>query len=91
MKAPYKKYDSEFKLKVLNRIMDDGLSIEEARKKFQIGGKMTIQRWAKELGADITPAKTINSQDFLMNENQRLLAALGKCYLRAIDLEGKRA
>jgi len=92
MKGLYKKYDDEFKLKVITSLKDGSLkSIEEARRVYNIGGKMTISRWAKELGVKISHTKVIKSEDFLMNENQRLLAALGKCYLRIIDLEGKRA
>lgn len=53
MKKETIKYKKQFKQTVLN-LLESGqiASMEEARRKFKIGGSMTIQRWMKQLGRE---------------------------------------
>lgn len=50
MKKENIKYDREFKQTVL-RLLESGRlkSMEEARRKFKIGGSTTIQKWMRQL------------------------------------------
>lgn len=44
------RYSDCFKLQVVEEIEKNGLSIEECRRKYGIGGGETIQKWLKKLG-----------------------------------------
>lgn len=61
MKKEILKYDNQFKGTVLS-LLESGqiASIEEARRKFNIGGSMTIQKWMKQLNRlDLLPTLKI--------------------------------
>lgn len=89
MKKNNIKYGTDFKKSVLKKLQSGEIkSIEEARRKYSIGGKMTVQRWIKEL--KILPkvkksANVIHPKDY----NTKLLAALGKSYLRIMEMESR--
>ena len=61
MKKEILKYDKQFKETVLSLLENGQLaSIEEARRKFKIGGTMTIQRFMKQLNRlDLLPTLKI--------------------------------
>lgn len=86
-----KTYSTDFKRSVLNQLQTGELkSIGEARKKYSIGGKMSIQRWAKELNIDILKKKVVTTvKTFQVTDNDKLLKALGISYLRILELEYK--
>lgn len=44
------KYPEVFKYEVVNRVLKEGLSLEEARRKYGIKGHMTIKRWLLRYG-----------------------------------------
>lgn len=44
------RYSDCFKLQVVEEIEKNGLSIEECRRKYAIGGSMTIQKWLLKFG-----------------------------------------
>ena len=82
------KYSAEFKLSVLRKLQSGEITVEEARRKYSIGGKMTIQRWIKE--SKILPkvkkrSKVTHRQD----DNTKFLTALGKSYLRIMEMEAR--
>jgi transposase-like protein len=45
-----KRYSVSFKQKVVNEIEQEGLSISEARRRYNIGGVDTIQCWIRKFG-----------------------------------------
>jgi len=48
-------YSTAFKLKVIEEV-ESGMSIREARRRYKIGGKMTIDKWLRTLGnANLRP------------------------------------
>lgn len=61
MKKENVKYDREFKQTVLSLLESGQISsMEEARRKFKIGGSMTIQKWMKQLNRlDLLPSLRI--------------------------------
>jgi transposase-like protein len=44
------RYGNCFKLQVVEAIEKDGLSIEEARRRYGIAGATTVQRWLRKFG-----------------------------------------
>lgn len=44
------RYSDCFKLQVVSEIEKNGLSIEDCRRKYGIGGSHTIQKWLKKFG-----------------------------------------
>ena len=92
--TPIKRYTTEFKLDVLTKLRDGIIpSIEEARRLYAIGGKMSVNRWAKQLGfSDLIPEQKIITEKKmnrheLLELNQRLLILIGRCYARITELE----
>ena len=72
-----KKYPESFKLDLLNKLSTGEIkSIEEARRLYNIGGKMTVQKWMRKLN----PGK--DRQNYLKDENKELLIALGRLTLK---------
>jgi transposase len=53
MKKEILKYDKQFKQSVLSLLETGEISsIEECRRKFNIGGSMTVQKWMKQLSRE---------------------------------------
>ncbi len=77
MKEFNKRYSESFKLDLLNKLSTGEIkSIEEARRLYNIGGKMTVQKWMRKLN----PGK--DRQNYLKDENKELLIALGRLTLK---------
>ena len=45
-----KRYSVSFKQKVVNEIEEEGLSISEVRRRYNIKGESTVQNWIKKFG-----------------------------------------
>lgn len=45
-----KRYSISFKQKVVSEIEEEGLSISDARRRYNIGGEATVQSWIKKFG-----------------------------------------
>jgi transposase-like protein len=83
-----KTYSTEFKESVLRKLKTGELkSIEEARRVYSIGGKMTIQKWAEALKVNIGKGEKIKT--VADSGSDKLLKALGISYLRILELEDK--
>lgn len=46
----FKRYSVSFKQKVVNEIEEEGLSISEVRRRYNIKGEATVQNWIKKFG-----------------------------------------
>lgn len=46
----FKRYSVSFKQKVVNEIEEEGISISDARRRYNIGGEATVQSWIKKFG-----------------------------------------
>jgi len=71
---PNPKYTESFKRKVLIEIADGEISIEGARRKYGIGGSMTIPKWRKKMINFPTEEK----EDQLMPEELRIAELLAE-------------
>lgn len=87
-----RQYSTAFKLKVIEEV-ESGMSIREARRRYKIGGKMTIDKWIRALGNPnlqrpikgvVMPADTIEQ---LKKEKAELEAALSRVTIKNICLE----
>jgi transposase-like protein len=47
---PAIRYSEAFKLEVVHELERDGLSFEQVRRKYGIGGKWTVQKWVHKYG-----------------------------------------
>ena len=82
------KYTTEFRQLVLQKLQTKEIkSIEEARRIYSIGGKMTIQKWAKAMNVNLFIRKNVKADAGFETGNSKLLLALGRSYLRIIELE----
>lgn len=46
----FKRYSVSFKQKVVSEIEEEGISISDARRRYNIGGEATVQSWIKKFG-----------------------------------------
>lgn len=89
------RYSISFKQMVVKEI-EEGGSMESARKKYGIGGGCTIQQWIKKLGKNHLLNKIVrvemiderNKIKQLEEENKKLKMALGDAYMENKCLEG---
>jgi len=89
------RYSRAFKQKVVNDIESGQLSIEEARKIYDIGGGSTINTWIKKQGKNHLLAKIVRIEmrdevdqlKKLQKDKAELESALAKAHLKIISLE----
>ena len=89
------RYSISFRQMVVKEI-EEGRSIESVRKKYDIGGGGTIQKWIKNFGKNhllnkIVKVETMderNRMKQLEEENKKLKMALGDAYMAKECLEG---
>ena len=89
------RYSISFRQMVVKEI-EEGRSIESVRKKYDIGGGGTIQKWIKNFGKNhllnkIVKVETMderNRMKQLQEENKKLKMALGNAYMAKECLEG---
>ena len=89
------RYSDCFKRSVIEEIEKNGLSIEECRRKYAIGGATTIQKWLKMYGKNhllnkIVRVETIDEiQEInaLKKENKALKEAFANLSLKNLVLE----
>jgi Transposase and inactivated derivatives len=83
------RYSNCFKLTVVAAIEKEGLSIEEARRRYGIGGGSTIQRWIRKFGKNellnkVVKVSTVEERDELTRlreENKQLKIAYAELAL----------
>ena len=91
------RYSTCFKLQVVEDIEKNGLSIEDCRRKYGIGGGQTIQAWLKKLGKHhllnkVVRVETRDELKRLRSENKALkeayaeLALNHKCSEKVIEV-----
>jgi len=88
-------YSSAFKQKVIAEIESGKLSIEQARKIYNIGGSATISKWIKKYGKNhllgkivrIEMADETSELKKLRNQKAELESALAKAHLKILSLE----
>jgi len=68
-------YSTAFKLKVIEEV-ESGLSVWEARRRYNIGGKMTIDKWIKSLGNSML--RTLNKEEIMSHEANKVIEQLKK-------------
>ena len=89
------RYSDCFKRSIVEEIEKNGLSIEDCRRKYAIGGSTTIQKWLKKYGKNhllnkIVRVETIDEiQEInaLKKENKALKEAFAKLSLKNLVLE----
>lgn len=89
------RYSISFRQMIVKEI-EEGKSIESVRKKYDIGGGGTIQKWIKNFGKNhllnkIVKVETMderNRMKQLEEENKKLKMALGDSYMAKECLEG---
>ncbi|MHB9012639.1 MAG: IS630 transposase-related protein [Ignavibacteriaceae bacterium] len=89
------RYSRAFKQKVVNEIECGQLSIEGARKIYDIGGGSTINKWIKKQGKNHLLAKIVRIEmrdevdqlKKLQKDKAELESALAKAHLKIISLE----
>lgn len=88
-------YSTAFKQKVISEIESGQLSIEQARKIYDIGGSSTISKWIKKFGKNhllgkivrIEMRDEIDQLKKLEKEKAELERALAKAHLKILSLE----
>jgi len=83
------RYSNCFKLTVVEAIEKEGLGIEEARRRYGIGGADTIQRWIRKFGKNkllnkVVKVSTVEERDELTRlreENKQLKIAYAELAL----------
>lgn len=88
-------YSTAFKQKVISEIESGQLSIEQARKIYNIGGGSTISKWLKKYGKNhllgkivrIEMADEVAELKKLQKQKAELESALAKAHLKIISLE----
>ena len=89
------RYSSAFKQKVISEIESGDLSIEQARRIYDIRGKTTIQKWLKRVGKYDSLYKVVRIEmkgerdklKELEKEKKQLESALAQEHLKNICLE----
>ena len=87
------KYEESLKQLVIAMLENGELrSIEEARRKFQIAGNMTINRWLKRAGKEeLLPIQARRTLDLELTRTREYDHDLHDRMLRTLDLEKKKA
>ena len=89
------RYSDCFKRSIVEEIEKNGLSIEDCRRKYAIGGSTTIQKWLKKYGKNhllnkIVRVETIDENqeiNALKKENKALKEAFANLSLKNLVLE----
>lgn len=89
------RYSTAFKHKVISEIESGKLTLEEARRVYDIRGGATIQQWLKKYGKSHLLSKVIrvsmrDEKDRLKElerEKQKLESALAQAHLKIVGLE----
>ena len=68
-RAEIVRYSDCFKRSVIEEIEKNGLSIEECRRKYAIGGATTIQKWLKMYGKN----HLLNKNIIILNKRRVLI------------------
>ena len=87
------KYEDSLKNLIIAMLESGELSsIEQARKRFQIPGHMTIQRWLKRAGKEeLLPVHARRTLDLELDRTKEYDSDLHNRMLRTLELEKKRA
>lgn len=89
------RYSLAFKKKVVSEIEEGKISITQAQRFYDIGGKTTIQKWIWKLGKNHLLCKVVrielkDEKDIikeLKKEKQKLESALAQSHLKIMALE----
>lgn len=94
-----RRYSNCFKLQVIEEIEKRGLSIEACRRKYDIGGKETIQKWLRKFGKthlinrgirmekkDLEELKRLRAENRALKEAYAELALNHKCSEKVIEV-----
>jgi transposase len=89
------RYSIAFKQKVINEIETGQLTIDQARRIYNIGGGTTINKWIKKFGKNhllgkivrIEMADEVKQLEKLQKEKAELESALAKAHLKILTLE----
>jgi len=93
-------YSTCFKLQVVEEIEKNGLSVEDCRRKYGIGGGQTIQEWLKKLGKhhllnkvvrvetrdELDELKRLRAENKALKEAYAELALNHKCPEKVIEV-----
>lgn len=94
------RYSTCFKLQVVEEIEKNGLSIEDCRRKYGIGGGQTIREWIKKLGKhhllnkvvrvetreELDELKRLRAENKALKEAYAELALNHKCSEKVIEV-----
>lgn len=94
------RYSTCFKLQVVEEIEKNGLSVEDCRRKYGIGGGQTIQEWIKKLGkhhllnkvvrvetrGELDELKRLRAENKALKEAYAELALNHKCSEKVIEV-----
>lgn len=94
-KKTYKRYSVAFKRQLVRQIEAAELTISEARRRYNIGGATTVQRWLRQYGKHdhtteeqrIIMAEDVDRTRALEEKNQKLESALAEAHLKILTLE----
>ena len=90
------RYSISFKQMIVREIEEEGHSFDFIRKKYGIGGSVTISKWVRQLGKHhllnkVVRIETMNERDRLKQleeENKKLKIALADAFMAKDCLEG---
>jgi transposase len=89
------RYSISFKQMIVKEIEEEGYSFDFVRKKYGIGGSLTISKWVKQLGKHqllnkVVRIETMNERDRLKQleeENKKIKIALADAFMAKDCLE----
>lgn len=90
-----KRYSTAFKQKVISEIENGELTVEQARRRYSIGGGETVYRWLKKYGKHYQKTTVVRVERLeevdrvkkLEVEKQELESALAAAHLKILRLE----
>ena len=90
-----KRYSTAFKQKVISEIEAGELTIEQARRRYSLGGRSTVYRWLKQYGKHyqktmvvrVERPEEVDRVKKLEAEKQELESALAAAHLKILRLE----
>jgi transposase-like protein len=88
-------YSEAFKQEIISKIESGKLTIEQARRIYNIGGSCTIQKWIKKYGRNhllgkivrIEMPEEVSELKKLQKQKAELESALAKAHLKILSLE----
>lgn len=91
----YKRYSLAFKREIVRLVESGELSIGQVRRRYDIGGSSTVQRWLKKYGTKQHTSKQmrvimpeeVDRMDTLKEEKRALESALAQAHLKILVLE----